>query len=111
MKLMRIVLLTITTLQLQAQTKPDRWQHPSRTWDKHQVGSIAIGTGFTFIVGALMFAPPNRTGYSVYGTGVALTLGGLAYWIAGEERYYNGKMQTARLCRQSKRIKKMMYSE
>jgi hypothetical protein len=103
--------MAMLCIQLTAQPAPDRWQHPSRTWDKHRIGSITVGAGWSCIVGAIAFTTPNRIGYALYGTGVALTVGGAAYWIIGEQRYYSGKMKAARFRRHSKRFRKLPFSE
>lgn len=94
-----------------AQPAPDRWQHPSETWDRHQIGTISITAGWSCIVGAIAFTTPGRAGFSLYGTGIGLTVGGAAYWIIGEQRYYSGRMEAARWRRYGKRYHRVVTTK
>lgn len=73
--------------------KSQKWEHPSKTWDKYKIGTISVSSGTFLVFSAFTFTNPNKLGYSLYGSGVALSVGGGLYWIIGEQRYYNGKMK------------------
>lgn len=69
-------------------SQESKWKHPSQTWDKYQIGTISVSSGCLLVFSAFTFTKPGKLGYSLYGTGVALSVGGAIYWIVGEERYY-----------------------
>jgi hypothetical protein len=84
-----IIFLTLSLISKSQQV----WKHPSKTWDKYKIGTISVSTGCVLVFSAFTLTNPGRLGYSLYGTGVSLSVGGAIYWIVGEQRFYNGKMK------------------
>jgi hypothetical protein len=90
---MKNILIIIFLILSQISKSQQVWKHPSETWDKYKIGTISVSTGCVLVFSAFTFTNPNKIGYSLYGTGVTLSVGGAIYWIVGEQRYYKGKMR------------------
>jgi hypothetical protein len=88
MKKLIFILILMLFFFMDIHSQESKWEHPSQTWDKYQIGTISVSSGCLLVFSAFTFTKPGRLGYSLYGTGVALSVGGAVYWIIGEERYY-----------------------
>lgn len=84
MKRFLFFLILLISLRLNAQ----EWKHPSTTWDKKNIGTSLVVSGFLMttvpILANLPKTPATKT-FVVLGVGVSMS--GVVYWICGESKW------------------------